>query len=206
MDDMTWVKARHIVKFGVEIRRINMNQGNSQSGTLTYLSLNNLMTNSMDGATYTSLLPLKRMRKTQAYEYVHDEYKVTPNLTVNMGLRYSFFNVFHEVDNRAIPFDFATCGGYCSRGSVFSYRRRDDLDPRPGDRLGPRQDRSARRRRNVPQRRARGRPKSPYRERLLALHLVPGDLAGLSYPIDWFLANANGIVTPRDVSAKTSMS
>jgi hypothetical protein len=196
---MTWVKARHIVKFGVEIRRINMNQGDSQSGTLTYLSLGNLMANSMDGATYTSLLPLKRLRKTQAYGYIQDEYKVTPNLTVNMGLRYSFFNVFHEVDNRAIPFDFATCGGYCPRGSLFSYPRRGDFDPRLGVAWalgktvlragagiyhsdGQEDDQNL-----------------PIENDVLRYTLSSVTSPGLGYPIDSFLANTNGIVTPRDL-------
>ena len=37
----------------------------------------------MDVATYSSLLPLKPIRQTQAYGYIQDEYKATPNLTVN---------------------------------------------------------------------------------------------------------------------------
>ncbi len=199
VDDVTWVRARHILKLGVEIRRINMNQGNSQSGTLTYLSLGNLAANSLDGATYTSLLPLKRLRKTQAYGYIQDEFKVTPNLTVNLGLRYSFFNVFHEVDNRAIPFDFATCGGYCPRGSLFTFPRHDDFDPRLGIAWalgktvlragggiyhsdGQEDDQNL-----------------PISNDVLRYTLSAVTLPGLNYPINSFLANTNGIVTPRDL-------
>jgi hypothetical protein len=199
IDDVTWVKARHILKAGVEIRRINMNQGNSQSGTLAYLSLNNLMVNSIDAATYTSLLPLKRLRKTQAYGYIQDEYKATSNLTANMGIRYSFFNVFHEVDNRAIPFDFATCGGYCPRGSAFTYPRHDDLDPRLGVAWvrgkavlragggiyhsdGQEDDQNL-----------------PISNDVFRYTLSSVTSPGLSYPINSFLANATGIVTPRDL-------
>jgi len=198
-DDVTWVKARHILNFGVEIRRINMNQGDSQSGTLTYLSLNNFMMNNMDSATYTSLLPLKRMRKTQAYAYIQDEYRVTPNLTLNLGLRYSFFNVFHEVANRAIPFDFTTCGGYCPRGSVFTYPRHADFDPRLGVAWahgktvlragagiyhsdGQEDDQNL-----------------PIENDVLRYTLSSVASHGLSYPINSFLANTEGIVTPRDL-------
>lgn len=199
LDDMTWVKNGHILKFGVEIRRINMNQGNSQSGTLTYTSLANFQANSMDGATYTSLLPLKRLRKTQFYGYVEDEYKLTPGLTLTAGLRYSFFNVFHETDNRAIPFDFATCGGYCAKGSAFSYPRHNDFDPRMGIawahggtvmRLGgglyhsdgQEDDQNL-----------------PISNDVLRYTLAAAAMPGLSYPIQPFLANTTGIVTPRDL-------
>jgi hypothetical protein len=197
VDDLTWVKARHILKFGVQVRRIDMNQGNSQSGTLTYLSLGNLLANSMDAATYTALLPLKRMRKTQIFAYAQDEYKVTPSLTVNAGLRYSFFNVFHEADNRAIPFDFATCGGYCARGSEFSYPRRADLDPRLG---------VAWARGKTVLRAGAGIYHSdgqeddqnlPVENDFLRYTLSQATSAGLGYPIQPFLENATGIVTPR---------
>jgi hypothetical protein len=53
----------HILKFRVETVRIEMNQGNSQNGALSYLSLNNLSNNALDSATYTAELPLKRLCK-----------------------------------------------------------------------------------------------------------------------------------------------
>ena len=134
LDDLSWVKGKHILKFGYEIRWIQMNQGSSQSGTLTYDSPALFAANQLDNATYISELPLKRLRKTQYWGYIQDEYKTTPNLTITLGIRYNFFNVFHEVANRAIPFDFASCGpgGYCPRGSDFSFPRYNDFDPRVG--------------------------------------------------------------------------
>ena len=53
------------------------------------------------------------MRKTSYFGYVQDEFKLRPNLTINAGLRYEFYNDFHEITGRAIPFDFQTCGGFC---------------------------------------------------------------------------------------------
>jgi hypothetical protein len=38
LDDVSWAKGRHIIKFGAEVRWILLNQGTSQSGTLTYTS------------------------------------------------------------------------------------------------------------------------------------------------------------------------
>ena len=123
LDDLSWVKGKHILKMGYEIRWVQLNQGDSQSGSLTYPSLAAFAANQLDSATYVATLPLKRSRKTQYWGYIQDTYKATPNLTLNLGARYNFFNTFHEVDNRAIPFDFASCGpgGYCPRGSVFSF-------------------------------------------------------------------------------------
>ncbi|MGA8597031.1 MAG: TonB-dependent receptor [Bryobacteraceae bacterium] len=131
-DDLAWVKHKHTLKLGYETRWLMMNQGTSESGTLTYNSLNSFLENQMGSASYTAVLPLKRQRKAQYWGYVQDEWKATTNLTITAGLRYNFFNVFHEVDHRAIPFDFATCGGFCSPSASFSHPRYNDIDPRVG--------------------------------------------------------------------------
>ena len=73
---------------------------------------------------------MKRLRKTQAFGFITDEYKAASTLTLNLGLRYQFFNVFHETQGRAVPFDLATCGGFCNPGAEFSNPRTNDLDPR----------------------------------------------------------------------------
>ena len=199
IDDVTWTRGKHVVKYGVEIRRINMNQGNSPSGTLTWLSTANFLNNTLDSATYTALLPLKRLRKTQYYGYVEDQYKVTPTLTINMGLRYSFFNVFHEVDNRAIPFDFLTCGGYCAANAGFSSPRYNDLDPRLGIAVSRRRLCCSASFAGIyhsdGQEDDQNLPNSNTVERYTLSSVTS---PGLSYPIDPFLQNTTGIVTPRD--------
>ena len=64
--------------------------------------------------------------------YAEDEWKVTPNLTINAGVRYNIFNALHALDNHAVPFDFATCGGFCRNTDSYFNPRFDDIDPRIG--------------------------------------------------------------------------
>lgn len=130
IDDVSWAKGKHVVKFGFEARWILLNQGTSQSGTLTYSSTTSLLNNAMGSASYTAVLPLVRQRKTQYFGYAQDEWKITPNLTITAGIRYNFFNALHAIDNDAVPFDFATCGGYCPRTYSFFHPRYGDFDPR----------------------------------------------------------------------------
>lgn len=132
IDDISWAKGRHIVKFGFETRWILLNQGTSQSGTLTYTSAAAFLGNNMGSASYTAILPLVRQRKTQYFGYVQDEFKATPNLTITAGIRYDFFNALHAIGNDDVPFDFATCGGYCPRTDSFFHPRYADFDPRIG--------------------------------------------------------------------------
>jgi outer membrane receptor protein involved in Fe transport len=132
IDDLAWAKGKHTLKFGFEIRWVLLNQGTSQSGTLTYTSAANFLDNQIGTASYTAVLPLVRQRKTQYWGYAQDEWKVTPNLTVTAGIRYNFFNVFHAINNDDVPFDFGTCGGYCPRTDTFTHPRYNDFDPRLG--------------------------------------------------------------------------
>jgi Carboxypeptidase regulatory-like domain len=132
IDDLSWAKGKHVVKFGFETRWILLNQGTSQSGTLTYNSTAAFESNAMGSATYTAILPLVRQRKTQFFGYVQDEWKATANLTITAGIRYNFFNALHAVNNQDVPFDFGTCGGYCPNTYSFFHPRYDDFDPRLG--------------------------------------------------------------------------
>ncbi|HUA87488.1 MAG TPA: carboxypeptidase regulatory-like domain-containing protein [Bryobacteraceae bacterium] len=132
IDDASWAKGKHVVKWGFETRWILMNQGTSQSGTLTYTSTAAFLDNAMGSASYTAILPLVRQRKTQYFGYVQDEWKMMPTLTVTAGVRYNFFNALHAIGDDDVPFDFATCGGYCPRTDSFFHPRYNDFDPRLG--------------------------------------------------------------------------
>jgi len=132
IDDLAWEKGRHLLKFGVETRWIQLNQGTSESGTLTYTSTANFLDNSMGSASYTAILPLVRQRKTQYFGYAQDEWKATSHLTITAGIRYNVFNALHAIDDNAVPFDFGTCGGYCPRTDSFFHPRYNDFDPRLG--------------------------------------------------------------------------
>jgi hypothetical protein len=132
IDDVAWSKGKHTLKFGFEIRWVLLNQGTSQSGTLTYTSATDFQNNDMGTASLTAILPLVRQRKTQYWGYVQDEWKVTSNLVVTAGIRYNFFNALHAINNNDVPFDFGTCGGYCPRSDSFFHPRYNDFDPRLG--------------------------------------------------------------------------
>jgi len=132
MDNVTMIRGRHVIKFGAEVRRVEINEGSSFTGALTYSSLSNFENNFLDSATYTALQPLKRMRKFSYFGFLQDEFKIRPNLTFTYGLRYEFYNDFHEVSDRDLPFDFQTCGGFCSPTAAFLFPAYDNLDPRAG--------------------------------------------------------------------------
>ncbi|AEU34453.1 TonB-dependent receptor [Granulicella mallensis] len=202
IDNLTWIKGAHTLKFGVEVRRIQLNQGNTANGTITFSSAANFLNNLVSSATYAAELPVNGLRKTETYSYVEDEWKIRDNLTLNAGVRYTFYNIFHEVLGRANPFDFATCGpqGYCGVGASFGQPNTLDIDPRLSITWAP----------NA------GGGKTVLRS---GFGLYHGDgqlddqnfpisneiaqyslnsIANLSYPITPFLSDTPGIIAPRE--------
>lgn len=132
IDDVTWGKGRHVVKAGLEVRRVQMNQGSTSFGTVSFSSLASFAADQSNSAKITGADPVNGLRKTDYFGYVQDEFKWRPNLTVNLGVRYTVFGIFSEVYGRPNPFDFETCGpaGYCGAGASFGAQNFGDVDPR----------------------------------------------------------------------------
>lgn len=132
IDNLTWVHDRHVVKAGLEIRRIQLNQEYGQHGKLTFTTVEDLAANVMKKASLTGALPVNHLRKSDYFVYAQDEYKWRPNLILNLGLRYSVFDLFNEKNGLANPFDFETCGaqGFCGVGASFGAQNYGDIDPR----------------------------------------------------------------------------
>jgi hypothetical protein len=134
LDNVTWFHGRQTVKFGGEYRRVQLNQNYGEHGTVTFSSLQNLGANVVKKASLTGALPVNDLRKNIVIGYVQDEYKLRPNFTLNLGARYTFFQLFDEANGKANPFDFGTCGpqGFCGIGASFGNQNYGDFDPRLG--------------------------------------------------------------------------
>jgi hypothetical protein len=200
-DNFSMNIGRHSLRMGVQGRRVFTNPGSSATGTLSFSNPTTLALNQLNTASVTAALPMKRLRKTQAFAFVMDDVKLSSSLTLNIGLRYQFFNVFHETDGRAVPFDFATCGGFCAPGSEFSTPRTNDLDPRVALAWAP----AVFHKRTVfragfgiyhgdGQLEDQNLPASNDQARY---SLTSSQIPNLSYPIALFLATTPGTLSPR---------
>jgi Carboxypeptidase regulatory-like domain len=203
IDNLTWIKGRHTIKTGVEIRRIQLNQGNTEAGTISYASLGDFVANQVNTATLNGALPINGLRKTGFYGYVQDELKLTSRFTINAGVRYSFFNLFHEVLGRANPFDFATCGpqGFCGVGASFGKPNYYDIDPRLAFVWSPRASAQTVIRAGFGIYHEDGQlddQNLPLSNEVFAYSLSSATIPNLSYPITPFLADTTGIISPRN--------
>lgn len=132
IDNLTWIRGRHTFKFGAEIRRIELNQESDVHGKVTFSTAEDLAANLVTKASLSGALPVNHLRKNDYYGYAQDEYRWSPKLTLNLGVRYTIFDLFHEENGLANPFDFGTCGaqGFCGVGASFGQQNYGDIDPR----------------------------------------------------------------------------
>lgn len=132
VDQWSTLRGAHTIKAGVEFRRVQLivHDFNLSDGTASFASLADFQNDKLNTLAGSGELPTKQMRKIEAFGYVQDEWKVRPNFTANIGLRYEFFNVFSEIHNRDVPFDVQGCGGYCPVGSPFANAPKLNLAPR----------------------------------------------------------------------------
>ncbi len=129
-DDFTWTRGAHTIQAGVEVRNIHYNYSQVPEDTLIWSSLANFRANKLDQVNLIGGVPTHGLDKIMPFGYIQDGWKARPNLTLNLGLRYEFFNRFHEIYGRDIPFDLVTCGGFCPVGGEFTYPVENNIEPR----------------------------------------------------------------------------
>jgi hypothetical protein len=126
VDNLTWVRGRNTFKTGMEIRRIRLNQGLTAGNSLSFqdnssTSDTGFVNANLYGISYTSTWCCHKLRRTFYMPYFQDEWKVRPNLTLNLGVRWEYFGVAHEADDRTTVFDVSQFHGVCF-GSASTWR------------------------------------------------------------------------------------
>jgi Carboxypeptidase regulatory-like domain/TonB dependent receptor len=120
IDSLTWSRGRHTFKTGMEVRRVRLNQGQTADNTLTFGENDDIIGLNLSGITYNAPWCCHRLRRTFYMPYFQDEWKITPTLTVNAGIRYEYYGVANEATNRTTVFDFNQFHGVCLGSGSFN--------------------------------------------------------------------------------------
>ncbi len=94
-DDLFWTKGSHSIRFGGVLNRIqsNFQQQGWWGGFYSFPSLSNFLQgipSLFQGPEPGMTDSYRDFREIEVDSYIHDEWKVLPKLTVNIGLRYEF--------------------------------------------------------------------------------------------------------------------
>jgi outer membrane receptor protein involved in Fe transport len=120
VDNLAWIHGSHSFKFGGDIRRL-MDDATTNNWPFGQMSFSgdisgNAAADYMLGFPRTTLtpegVPISKIRQWRYGVYIQDDWKVTRNLTLNLGLRYDFFGQPHEINavTRTLRFDLDPSG------------------------------------------------------------------------------------------------
>lgn len=129
LDNLSYVRGNHFMKFGGEIRRNKVNFDQLGGTVFSYGSITDFLLNQNLTAAYIGDLsqpgdfriatnpittfsrPIEgrsRARNEFYIAYAQDEWKINPQVTLSYGLRYEYYTPVRELDNRNIIFDAAS--------------------------------------------------------------------------------------------------
>jgi hypothetical protein len=105
--DLTWVKGKHTVKFGGNILRSQNNIFNIReevgnfnfNGRYTGNGAADLLLGATNQLNWSNRI-LVQLRAWQMGYFIQDDWKITPRLTVNLGVRYEVVLPFQEKNNK----------------------------------------------------------------------------------------------------------
>jgi hypothetical protein len=134
IDNLVLTRGRHTLKFGGEIRRAHVNVADPAFDAIgvTYADRNALLANRVDRVAITGGNDVLGTRKWYFYWYAQDDFKVNSELTLNLGLRYEYYGVNREANDRYRVFDLNACRGFCPHGTPWYFADRNNFDPRVG--------------------------------------------------------------------------
>jgi len=134
IDNLAITRGRHTLKIGGEIRRAHVNVADPllDSISVTYPNRTALLNNAVDSVSIGTGNEVLGTRKWYYFAYVQDDFKLKPELTLNLGLRYEFYGVNSEAHDRYRVFDINECRGFCPHGTPWYFRDANNFDPRIG--------------------------------------------------------------------------
>ncbi len=108
----TWVKSRHVMKWGFEHSRVRFNEPyfNNNRGTFNFngawtsAPLADFVLGMMNQTTRQIGINRNYLRATSIGAFFNDDFKLRPNLTLNLGIRYELDNIPHDRYNHLTNF------------------------------------------------------------------------------------------------------
>ena len=101
LDQVSYLRGKHAFKFGGEIRDDSVHQGTFRGGRglVNFANLEAFLQGTPSSANFLAGDPIRSIRQWLYAGFVQDDWRITPRVTLNLGLRYEFQGVPTEANN-----------------------------------------------------------------------------------------------------------
>ncbi len=154
-DNLTWQHGRHVSKFGAQIFRIQNNfyqnnsggllggfnysgafTGNPAAGQSTGYDFADFLLDYSSGYSVSEQTGDVGLRQYRLGFFAQDDFRFTPNFTINYGVRWEYDQPMYEVNNKLSNINLSTGGlelaGQNGNSNSLYAPTKDDIDPRLG--------------------------------------------------------------------------
>ncbi|PYT68655.1 MAG: hypothetical protein DMG39_20650 [Acidobacteria bacterium] len=106
-DTLNWLKGRHSLAFGGEVRRVYNNNFALDTTIFRFSSVTNFLSDTASSFTFAGT-PANRILSPAYDGFAQDSFRVKSNVTLQLGFRYSWYATPWEYHNHFTVFDVAT--------------------------------------------------------------------------------------------------
>jgi len=104
-DTVSYLRGRHSLKFGGELRRFQNHNFTSDTGTFSYATLNDFYVGTGNSFNITLGDRPSDIVQTALSAFVEDSFKIRPGLSFDLGLRFDSFLAPTDKEDRFVVFD-----------------------------------------------------------------------------------------------------
>ena len=134
-DTATYTVGKHSIKFGGEFRRFLNVNFSQDTGTIGFNSVANFQAGRANSFSITPTRTSNRLYVNAVGGFVQDAWKIRPNLTAELGLRYEWNGSPMDGANRLVVFDTATTSLFRVGTNGYGnspYKQNHNIEPRLG--------------------------------------------------------------------------
>jgi len=132
VQNLSWIRGRHAFKFGGEYRPVNLIFSDSGSLQTAFASRPDFVINRANSISVAGANPSAKVLRPYYFAFAQDEMKISPTLTLSLGVRYEYYSVSKTSDGRGRVFDLYRCNGFCPNDTPWYFPDKNNWAPRLG--------------------------------------------------------------------------
>jgi len=135
-DDLSWTRGRHSIRTGFAFERVldNLDERNRPNGLWTFPSIAAML--QVQPTQFSAQFPgtdgIRGLRNSIFGGYIQDDYRIRPNLTINLGVRYDMATVIKEVNGKIANLRYITDATVTTGDPYYNNATLKNFAPRTG--------------------------------------------------------------------------